>query len=293
VGPWLDTVMQIFRQAWARFEAAALMLPMPGAAMARSRELIGAQKVCMLYQPIIDLRDGACTKVEALARLCDGERLRTPDEFLPACGSVELGQLFSQGLSQVLRQLGDWEREGLRVDASINLPPSVLRQRDLCAVVERELLAHGIEPSRLTFELLETEQWIGDSSIDRTVESLKVLGTRMAMDDMGAGHSTLLRLRQLQFDLVKIDRELVRDMPSHPQAVAAIVGGLTDLMHRLGLAVVVEGLETPELVRLATELGADAGQGFAIARPLAPRQALEWLLARRAAESRRTLEPAL
>ena len=293
VGPWLDTVMQIFRQAWARFEAAALTPPMSGAAMARSRELIGAQKVCMLYQPIIDLRNGECTKVEALARLSDGERLRTPDEFLPACGSVELGQVFSQGLTQVLRQLGQWEREGLRVDASINLPPSVLRQRDLRAVVERALLAHGIEPSRLTFELLETEQWIGDSSIDRTVESLKALGTRMAMDDMGAGHSTLLRLRQLQFDLVKIDRGLVRDMPSNPQAVAAIVGGLTELMHRLGLAVVVEGLETPELVRLAADLGADAGQGYAIARPLAPPQILQWFRARGVHEGRREVEPAL
>lgn len=281
VGPWLDTVLQIFRQAWTRFEAAAQTPPVSSEAMVRSRRLIGAQKVCMLYQPIVELPAGNCFKVEALARLSDGTRLLTPDEFLPACGSVELGQLFSQGLAQVLRQLGEWEREGVSIDASINLPPSVLRQRDLCQVVERALHAHGIAPSRLTFELLETEQWIDDSSIDRTVESLKALGTRMAMDDMGAGHSTLMRLRQLQFDLVKIDRGLVRDMPSNPQAVAAIVGGLTELMHRLGLLVVVEGLETPELVRMAAELGADAGQGYAIARPLTPAQALRWLRARR------------
>ncbi len=282
VGPWLATVLQILRQAWTRFDAAAQSPPVSSTAMARARQLIGAYQVQMLYQPIIDLRDGRCRKVEALARLRDGARLLTPDEFLPACGSVELGQLFRQGLAQVLRRLGEWERLGLRVDASINLPPSVLRQRDLCQVVEHALRSHGIEPQRLTFELLETEQWIGDASIDRTVESLKALGTRMAMDDLGAGHSTLLRLRRLQFDLVKIDRGLVRDMPSNPQAVAAIVGGLTELMHRLGLVVVVEGLETPELVRMAGELGADAGQGYAIAQPLEPEQVLRWLRAREA-----------
>ena len=281
VGPWLDTVLQIFRQAWTRFEADAQSPPMSSAAMMRSRQLIGAHKVRMLYQPIVELRSSRCFKVEALARLDDGTRLLSPDEFLPACGSVELAQLFSQGLAQVLHDLGEWQREGVRIDASINLPPSVLRQRDLAKVVERALRHHGIEPARLTFELLESEQWIGDSSIDRSVESLKALGTRMAMDDLGAGHSTLLRLRQLQFDLVKIDRGLVRDMPSHPQAVAAIVGGLTELMHRLDLLVVVEGLETPELVRMATELGVDAGQGYAISHPLPPAALVRWLRERR------------
>ncbi len=282
VGPWLDTVLQVFRQAWARFEVAAQRLPVSSVAMARARQLIADDQVQMLYQPIIDLRDGRCFKVEALARLRDGARLLMPGEFLPACGSVELGQLFRQGLAQVLRRLGDWDRLGLRVDASLNLPPSVLRQPDLYQVVEQALRSHDVEPTRLTFELLETEQWIGDSSIDRTVASLKQLGTRMAMDDLGAGHSTLLRLRRLQFDLVKIDRGLVRDMHSNPDAVAAIVGGLTELMHRLGLLVVVEGLESPELVRLAGELGADAGQGYAIARPLEPEQILRWMRARQA-----------
>lgn len=276
-GPWLDAVVQIFHQAWVRFEAGRVAAPLSGERMERMRELIAAGQIAMYFQPIIDLRSGDCSKFEALARLRDGNVLISPAEFLPACGVIELTQLFIQGLQQTLSQLRLWERQGLVLNASLNLPPSVLREARLPAMLADALAESQVAAGRLTLELLETEQWAGDERVERNLASVKQIGVQIAMDDLGSGYSSLLRLRQLNFDLVKIDQGLVRDVQHQPEMVRAIVGGLSDLMHRVGISVVVEGLETEELIRLATELGADGGQGYAIARPMPAAEVVPWI----------------
>ncbi|MGA9746569.1 MAG: EAL domain-containing protein [Nocardioides sp.] len=226
-------------------------------------------EVEMVFQPMVELSSGRVTKLEALARLVDGDRLASPAEFLPAFGEDELVRLFEIGLDQALVALQDWERAGVRVDVSLNLPATMSRDDRYHLLVGRALEKHGVTPERLTLELLETESLGGDLGRRREAfEGLRKLGVRLAQDDLGSGYSSLLRLRHFAFDDVKIDQSLVRGSEVAPRSALHFVRPIADIAHSLGTTVIMEGLETPGLIEAAAQLGVDTGQGYAIARPM-------------------------
>jgi EAL domain-containing protein (putative c-di-GMP-specific phosphodiesterase class I) len=226
-------------------------------------------EVQMIYQPIVDLRTGLPTKVEALARLRGDYRLLLPAEFLPALGDDDLVELFDLGLDQALTAVRSWDEQGVSLGVALNLPAVQGRHERYVAVVERALAHHRLPPSRLTLELLETGHLSGRPRWgSRVLEQLKELGVRLAQDDLGSGHSSLLRLRHFAFDVVKIDQSLVRGQEFDPRGALNFIHPLTSLAHSMGLRVIVEGLESPGLVEAALMLGADGGQGYGISRPL-------------------------
>jgi EAL domain-containing protein (putative c-di-GMP-specific phosphodiesterase class I) len=143
------------------------------------------------------------------------------------------------------------------------------------------LRARHIAPDRLRLEILEDADFQNDAERDRAVRSLSATGARLVMDDLGSGYSSLLRLRTLPFDTVKIDQGLVRQISSEAEAEAdgmiGFIGALVHMTQALDLKVVVEGLETPALLEVAAVLGADSGQGYALARPMAAADVTAWL----------------
>ncbi len=236
----------------------------------------------MHYQPIVDLRSGQPTAMEALARLrLEDGRLIGPGQFLPSFGTSELTRLFTLGLEQALNQLTQWDAAGLSLDLSVNLPPEVLLMPECARWVADALRARHIAPDRLRLEVLEDADFQNGAERDRAVHSLAATGARLVMDDLGSGYSSLLRLRTLPFHTVKIDQGLVRQIPGETEAEAdgmiGFIGALVRMTQALGLQVVVEGLETPALVEVAAVLGADAGQGYALAKPMPPAEVLLWL----------------
>lgn len=244
--------------------------------------------VAMVYQPVVDLRSGRVVKFEALARLragpADGSTrggapgaLVPPAEFLPAFGDAELYRLFEIGIDQALAALVAWRARGVEAGVALNLPPSSSSDDRYVDAVGAALAAHDVEPALLTLELLETAALDGAPSWRSTgLDRLRATGVRLAQDDLGSGYSSLLRLRTLEFDEVKIDQGIVRDAERSPRAALTFVQPLTSLAHALGLTVTVEGLETDGLVEAAVFLGADHGQGYAIARPMAPDAVAGW-----------------
>ncbi|MGC8508034.1 MAG: EAL domain-containing protein [Thiomonas sp.] len=236
----------------------------------------------MHYQPVVDLRSGKPVAMEALARLrLEDGRLIGPGQFLPSFGTSELTRLFTLGLEQALDQLTQWDAAGLSLDLSVNLPPEVLLMPECARWVSDALRARHIAPDRLRLEVLEDADFQNDTERDRAVHSLAATGARLVMDDLGSGYSSLLRLRTLPFHTVKIDQGLVRQIPGETEAEAGgmigFIGALVRMTQALGLQVVVEGLETPALVEVAAVLGADAGQGYALAKPMPPAEVLAWL----------------
>jgi EAL domain-containing protein (putative c-di-GMP-specific phosphodiesterase class I)/GAF domain-containing protein len=107
------------------------------------------------------------------------------------------------------------------------------------------------------------------------------LGLRFAEDDLGAGYSSLLRLRQLPFEVVKIDQGLVREAYLDPLTVIELMSHLIDLSHALDKKVVVEGLESHGLIEAATILGADYGQGYAFSKPIPANEFINWFYDRK------------
>lgn len=276
----LVQVKQMLEQALAALESRGSVASGVRAYSARTSYLakLHAGEVRMLFQPIVDLPTGRAYKAEALARLPGDYRLLLPAEFLPAFGDEELMRLFELGLDQSLEAVQGWNDRGLDLGVSLNLPAVSSSDERYVTIVERALAHHRVEPSRLTLELLETgyvdgrPRWGG-----QVLEQFKALGVRLAQDDLGSGHSSLLRLRHFAFDDVKLDQSLVRGQEFDPRGALNFIHPLTSLAHSMGLTVVVEGLENAGLIEAAYMLGADAGQGYGISRPLPADEIPAWV----------------
>ncbi len=275
---FLETLAQTLSRAWQRLHAPARGKPVPIGERQRWRQALFDHGLVMHVQPLVDLRTGKPYKVEALARLrlADG-RMVAPGQFLPWFGRAELTRLFLSGLAQSLDAVAEWDVQGLRLNLGLNLPLDVMVLPECGAWLQAALDARSITPDRLYLEILEGGEFDDPQQRDDAVHKLAALGVRLSMDDLGSGYSSLLRLRNLPFHSVKIDQGLVCEAHRDPERVIGFVGALVQLAQSLGMWVVVEGLETPDLVEAATILGADAGQGYELARPMPASAMVDWV----------------
>ena len=144
----------------------------------------------------------------------------------------------------------------------------------------------GIAPSLLTLELTESVV-VGDPVLAAVrLGELRALGVKVSVDDFGTGYSSLTYLKGLPVDEVKIDKGFV-DRITVDAADRAVVRGVVDIAHTLGLKVVAEGVEEQAQHDLLRALGVDEIQGYLHARPMAALDAAQWLR-RRALEQRAT-----
>lgn len=231
----------------------------------------------MVMQPLVNLKTGQVEAVEALARMTLDETQLSPGAFLPAFGTVELQDLFRRGLDL---SLGFLARERTRLPSlglGINLPPAVLEQPGCEGWIMNALVRFGLPPTQLSLELLELDgsrSWKERAS--STLRALAMQGVHLVMDDLGSGYSGLQRLRSLPFDKVKIDQNLIGQALTDPENTIPFIGGLIEVAHRLGMGVVAEGLESVDLIEMVAFLGADYGQGYALARPMSPEVLADW-----------------
>jgi EAL domain-containing protein (putative c-di-GMP-specific phosphodiesterase class I) len=242
------------------------------------RQLLEEGRVTMLYQPIIDLRDGRLCRLEGLARLQSRSgALISPARFLPVFGELELFRLFESGLRRICAGSRELEALGLSLPISINLPAEGLGDERYERAIERILHDEGFPPNRLQLEILESEDGPAQNEQKQLfVQRLRERGVRFAQDDLGSGHSSLLRMGQYNFDEVKIDQGLVRSVLHRPQRALEFILYLTRLAHAFHTQVVVEGLENLGMLEAAAILGADHGQGYGIARPMPAADVAPW-----------------
>lgn len=237
------------------------------------RNAIKSGNVCVEYQPKWDLRSGRMCGVEALARWHHPERGEIPPTtFVPLAersGMVAaLGELV---LATVLRQLVQWDREGVDVGyVAVNLSLHELRRPSFARFVFDRVAASGIDPSRIRFEITES---MAMHHPERSLEQLRELhqrGFSLLADDFGMGYSSFNYLRHLPVGAIKIDRSFVSGMGD--VANREITEALIELGKRLNLQTVAEGVETAEQAEWLRGLGCDIAQGFYFARPLKAEQ---------------------
>lgn len=241
------------------------------------RRMLNEKHVVMHYQPIINLKDGSVVKLEALARLRgeDGA-LIYPQQFLRSLGQEELLQLFSQGLEQACADCHALDEQQLSLTMAINFPPEGFDDPRYEQALIQVLDACHLPRTRLQLELLESQDAGGIDPNLNFIQRLHDAGIRVAQDDLGSGHSSLLRLDQYPFDEVKIDQGLVRSALRHPERALAFILYLTRLAHAFNIFVTVEGLENPGMLEAAAILGADRGQGYGIAKPMPASEVIAW-----------------
>lgn len=242
------------------------------------RSILQQKRVIIHYQPIIDLKTGGLAKIEALARMRDGEgKFISPMRFLPAMGKEELLMLFRQGLMKACEDSLKLKKQKIETQVAINFPAEGFDDPRYEESFFDILDAFRLQPGEFQLEVLETNE-----SSERTpsgkafIRNLKNAGVQIAQDDLGSGHSSLLRMDQYPFDEVKIDQALVRSALRNPRNAVQFILYLTRLAHAFDIPVTVEGLENAGMIEAAAILGADRGQGFGIARPMPIEQIPEW-----------------
>ncbi|MDA3877947.1 MAG: EAL domain-containing protein, partial [Halothiobacillus sp.] len=195
--------------------------------------------------------------------------------FLPLLGHAELEHLFRLGLEASLAELTQWDAAGLSVDIAVNLPPSNLLDADCPRWVAETLHRYGIAPGRLTLELLENQS-IDMVQQDETIAAFLDMGVQLAMDDLGSGYSSLLRLSKIPFHTIKIDQGLLVHIRENPVQAVSLIASILQMGRDFDRVVVVEGLEDFGMIEAAALLGATYGQGYAIARPMPADEVTHW-----------------
>ena len=236
------------------------------------RSALEENQLRVFYQPIICLETGKMTGIEALARWQHPERgLIMPGEFVGiAEESGLIGQVGAWVLAEACRQVKEWSVRWPEwpISVSVNVSSKQLASTDLCAQVEAALAETGLGAGSLILEM--TESALADATSARTREALQALkkqGVRIYLDDFGTGYSSLSLLHGFNLDGLKIDRSFVKEALGNAR-YAMTVQAITELAHKLGMAVIAEGVETPAHMQLLRSLRCEEGQGYLFSRPV-------------------------
>ena len=249
------------------------------------RRAISDGELVLHYQPKLDLRSQRVDRVEALVRWehpTDG--LVPPGEFIPLAEQTGLMKpLTLYVLDRALQQCRRWLDDERPVGVSVNVSPRNLNDAEFPREVEALLRLHGVPAGLLLLEV--TERGIIEDPIqaEATLRALDRVGVRIAIDDFGAGNSSLAFLARLPLHQIKIDRSFVTDLASNP-GNDVIVRSIINLGHQLGLEVVGEGVETSEVGERLEQYGCDLLQGFKLTPALPAGELERWLAERPSAE---------
>src|SRR4051794_2107359 len=247
-----------------------------GRLVAALRQALEDQRLKMVYQPKVSLRDGSMTRVEALVRWDDPELGPVePSRFIPLAEEHGLiDDLTLWGLRNILRQWVEWSDEGIDANIAFNISALSLQHLDFPDLVERMCRGLDVPCDRLVLELTEGATQPLVKLMD-TLTRFRIKGIGLAIDDFGTGYSSLMQLRQLPFTEVKIDRAFVADL-GKSRDCRLIIQAIVELARGLGLSTTAEGVETMEQLRAVRELGCDVAQGYLISLPLEPQALKPW-----------------
>ena len=201
----------------------------------RLRKAVENQSWMLHYQPLIDLATGGMIGVEALIRWPEpGGGLIQPGEFIPL--AEEMGLIEAIGdwvVEELSRQDALWRADGLSLEISFNLSPRQLWQPDVVDKVISRLGPAGMDPARLTVEITESTAMTDPERTQAILEDMHARGLHLAIDDFGTGYSSLARLRDMPFDVLKIDRSFIRDVDTDRDS-ASMVSAMIALAQNLG-----------------------------------------------------------
>ncbi|AGL20481.1 diguanylate cyclase/phosphodiesterase [Actinoplanes sp. N902-109] len=227
------------------------------------RHAISRDQLRLVFQPVVTLPSVRPVGAEALLRWTHPELGAVrPDEFIPVAEESDLiCVLGSWVLDQACRQLAQWLAAGHDVWVSVNLSPKELHAADYAGRVAAVLDKYGVPPQRLVLEVTEHAVATDLDELIRRLAELRSTGVRIALDDFGAGYSSLGQLRNLPVDILKIDHALVAEPESRTGMAAPLVDVVVRLGHRLGLEVLAEGIGTPAQREVVEAAGCRLGQG--------------------------------
>ncbi len=231
-------------------------------------------EILVYYQPIVSLRSGHVTGLEALARWRHPRLgMIPPMEFIPVAEESNLihvlGDMVFRKACEQLTTLTKRFPENGGLTMSVNISARQFRRPDFVAGLRGILEETEARPSQMCLEVTESMLLEDVESASRTIHELKELGLKVVIDDFGTGYSSLSYLQRFPFDSLKVDRSFVATMNEARQN-REIIRTIIAMARHLGLQVVAEGVEVCEHRDMLTALDCEFAQGFLFSEPLRP-----------------------
>lgn len=247
------------------------------------RKAVVSKQLHLVYQPIVDSRNGQTTSMEALVRfsspLLSGYSVDYVINLARELGVIS--EIGSWVFAEACLQLTMWKAVGIAgVKISINTCAKELLNKGYMASIDSALAASGVTATDIDIELTERDAIDLRDVGSRVLEALVAAGFKLSLDDFGMGYSSLSYLRTLPVGTLKLDRSFLAGIPFEAGA-NAIVKAVVALARDLHLVVVAEGVEETAQAQFLRDIECDRFQGYLFSHALAPEVATQWLLAER------------
>ena len=236
------------------------------------RQAIASQidEFVVFYQPVMDVQTNKFVSCEALVRWNSAALgFLGPGDFIPL--AEYLGLITSIGeyvLEEACKQCRYWNEHGYpEFRINVNLSVVQLLQKDVVGNIASIMKKTGVNPENIVLEITESFAINDMERVLKIVEGIKKLGPMIALDDFGTGYSSLNYIKQLPFDIIKVDKTFIDDIveDEYAQAFIRLIVGLSKT---LGTKIVVEGVENEQQYRLLKKLGVNYIQGYLFGKPL-------------------------
>lgn len=232
----------------------------------------GYQEFEVYFQPIIDIQKKGlpCTGAEALIRWNSAELgFIPPSEFIPLAEYLGLiNPIGNYVLKEACKICKGWNDNGYSdYKVNVNLSVVQLLQNDIVEIVERTVKETGIKPHNLTLEVTESLAINDMERMKKILANIKSLGVRIALDDFGTGYSSLNHIREIPFDVIKVDQSFIKDLDrdAYAKSFIKMVGDLAEAIH---VNLCVEGVETQKQYKILSEMRVSMVQGYYFDRPM-------------------------
>lgn len=231
----------------------------------------GYREFEVYYQPIIDIQENnKCTGAEALIRWNSGELgFMSPADFIPLAEYLGLiNPIGGHVLQQACETCKRWNDNGHpEYKVNVNLSVIQLLQQDIVETVADIVKRSGINPHNLTLEVTEGLAINDMERMKKILAQIKALGIRIALDDFGTGYSSLSHIRELPFDVIKVDQSFVRDLAEDDYS-KSFIKMVSDLANAIGVSICVEGIETERQYKILEGMNVRMIQGYYFDKPM-------------------------
>ncbi len=224
----------------------------------------------LMFQPQFNLSNGKLVGAEALLRWENPELgVFSPNDFIKqAEANGQICELDDWVMKSVLDHLLMWENKGIKpIPIALNFSAAQASRPSLALAVSRIAGTHKHLLSSIEIEITETSAIDNIAVVENNIQALKAMDMKIAMDDFGAGHSSLTLLTRCDIDTLKIDKAVTREIRTDRKC-RSIVQAIIDLATELEVATVAEGIEDEAQAHALAEMNCDLGQGYYYSKPL-------------------------